>query len=120
MRGLSNREIEAALEEALGPEATVSRICETVQEEFDAWRQRDLSGFELDYLFVDASHFRMHNGARSELLLVAHGITTEGRAGFLHLDGVSAGQKPSPTREARATPERSPASLTTWTCLSRT
>lgn len=95
VRGLSDRDIEAALEEALGPEAalsrsTVSRVCESVKVEFDAWRQRDLSGFELDYLFVDASHFRMHNGARSEPVLVAYGITTEGSAVFLHLDGATA------------------------------
>jgi len=95
VRGLSDRDIEAALGEALGREATVSRstvsrICETVKVEFDAWRQRDLSAVELDYLFVDASHFRMHPGARSEPVLVAYGITTEGAAVFLHLDGVAA------------------------------
>jgi len=95
VRGLSDRDIEAALEEALGKEAalsrsTVSRICEAVKVEFEAWRQRDLSSFDLDYLFVDASHFRMHNAARSEPVLVAYGITTEGRSVFLHLEGVSA------------------------------
>ena len=95
VRGLSDRDIEAALEEALGPEAsvsrsTVSRICETIKVEFEAWRQGDLSGIELDYLFVDASHFRMHAGARSEPVLVAYGITTEGQPVFLHLDGASA------------------------------
>ena len=94
VRGLSDRDIEASLEEALGPEATVSRstvsrICETVKVEFEVWRQRDLSDVELDYLFVDASHFRMHDGARSEPVLVAYGITTEGTAVFLHLEGVS-------------------------------
>jgi putative transposase len=45
---------------------------------------------ELDYLFVDASHFKMHDGARSEPVLVAYGITTTGDPVFLHLDGVSA------------------------------
>jgi hypothetical protein len=43
-----------------------------------------------DYLFIDASHFKMHDGARSEPVLVAYGITTTGDPVFLHLDGVSA------------------------------
>lgn len=95
VRGLSDRDITAALAEALGPDATVSRstvsrICEQIKHEFDAWRTRDLSGVELDYLFVDASHFRMHDGARSEPVLVAYGITCEGNPVFVHLDGVSA------------------------------
>lgn len=56
VRGLSDRDIEAALAEALGLDAsvsksTVSRICEQIKDDFDAWRTRDLSGVELDYLF---------------------------------------------------------------------
>lgn len=95
VRGLSDRDITAALAETLGPEATVSkstvsRICEAIRDEFAVWRTRDLSEVELDYLFVDASHFKMHDGARSEPVLVAYGITTTGTPVFLHLDGVSA------------------------------
>jgi len=95
VRGLSDRDIEAALREALGPEATVSkstvsRICEQIKAEFDTWRTRDLSGVAIDYLFVDASHFKMHDGAKSEPVLVAYGITTEGNSVLLHLEGVSA------------------------------
>lgn len=95
VRGLSDRDITAALAETLGPEATVSkstvsRICEAIKDEFAAWRTRDLSEVELDYLFVDASHFKIHDGARSEPVLVAYGITTTGNPIFLHLDGVSA------------------------------
>jgi putative transposase len=83
VRGLSVRDVEAALAEALGPEAalgksTVSRVCQQVKDEFDAWKQRDLSGIELEYLFLDASHFRMHPGARAEPVLCAWGITTQG------------------------------------------
>jgi putative transposase len=52
VRGLSVRDVEAALGEALGPEAalsksTVSRICQAICDEFDAWKHRDLSGIEL-------------------------------------------------------------------------
>jgi putative transposase len=95
VRGLSDRDIEAALRESLGPDATVSkstvsRICEAIKEQFDTWRIRDLSEVSIDYLFVDASHFKMHDGARSEPVLVAYGITTEGNSVLLHLDGISA------------------------------
>jgi transposase-like protein len=95
VRGLSTRDIEAALRESLGEAATVSRttvsrICEAIKDEFECWRQRDLSEIQLDYLFVDASHFRMHGGARAEPVLVAYGITTAGKPVFLHLDGASA------------------------------
>jgi putative transposase len=83
VRGLSVRDVEAALAEALGPEAalsksTVSRICEVIKQEFDAWKTRDLTGIELEYLFCDGSHFRMHPGARAEPVLCAWGITTQG------------------------------------------
>ena len=76
VRGLSDRDIEATLAEVLGPEAalsksTVSRICAAIGEEFAAWRTRDLSGVRLDYLFLDASHFKMHPGAPAEPVLAA-------------------------------------------------
>jgi transposase-like protein len=91
VRGLSVRDVEASLAEALGPESTVSkstvsRICEAIKDEFDAWRTRDLTGIELDYLFVDGSFFRMHPGAPAEPVLVAWGITSSGKPVFLGLE----------------------------------
>jgi hypothetical protein len=84
VRGLSDRDIEATLAEVLGPEAalsksTVNRICSAIREEFAAWRARDLSGVRLDYLFLDASHFKMHPGAPAEPVLAAWGIDTDGK-----------------------------------------
>lgn len=90
VRGLSVRDVEAALAEALGPEAkvsksTVSRVCEAIKEEFDAFKARDLSEIELEYLFLDGSHFKFHAGAKAEPVLVAWGITTQGKPVLLHL-----------------------------------
>ena len=90
VRGLSDRDVEATLAEVLGPEAalsrsTVSRICQRIREEFTAWRTRDLSGIRLDYLFLDASHFKMHSGAPAEPVLAAWGITTDGKPVFVGL-----------------------------------
>lgn len=90
VRGLSDRDIEATLAEVLGPEAalsksTVSRICAAIAEEFAAWRARDLSGVRLDYLFLDASHFKMHPGAPAEPVLAAWGIDVDGKPVFVGL-----------------------------------
>jgi transposase-like protein len=53
VRGVSVRDVEASLADALGPEAalsksTVSRICEAIKDEFDAWKTRDLSGISVE------------------------------------------------------------------------
>jgi putative transposase len=90
VRGLSDRDIEVALAEVLGPEAalsksTVSRICQRIRTEFDAWKTRDLSGVRLDYLFLDGSHFKMHPGAPAEPVLAAWGIDTDGKPVFVGL-----------------------------------
>jgi putative transposase len=90
VRGLSVRDVEASLADALGPQATlskstVSQVCQAIRDEFAAFRARDLSGIELDYLYVDGSHFKMHPGARAEPVLVAWGITTHGAPVLLGL-----------------------------------
>ena len=81
VRGLSDRDIEALLAEALGPEAalsksTASRICARLKDDFEAFRNRDLTEVDLDYLLLDGSHFKMHDGTNAEPVLVAYGITT--------------------------------------------
>jgi transposase-like protein len=95
VRGLSTRDVEAALAEALGPEAalsrsTVSRVCEAIKDEFDTWRTRSLAEVELEYLYLDASHFKMHQGARAEPVLCAWGVTSDGKPVLLALDGANA------------------------------
>ena len=91
VRGLSTRDVEATLAEALGEDATVSRstvsrICTEIQAEMTAWQQRRLDELELDYLFLDASFFRYHVGAAAEPVLAAWGITTKGQPVFVGLD----------------------------------
>lgn len=95
VRGLSTRDIEASLTEALGPEAavsrsTVSRICEAIATEFAAWRTRDLSMVDPLYVYLDASHFRYHEGARAEPVLCAWAITADGKPALLGLDAITA------------------------------
>jgi hypothetical protein len=90
VRGLSTRDVEASLAEALGPQAAVSRsmvsrICEQISTEFTAWSTRSLASIDLDYLYLDGTCFRYHPGARAEPVLVAYGITTTGSPVFLGL-----------------------------------
>ena len=94
VRGLSVRDVEAVLADALGAEATlskstVSRVCEAIKTEFDAWKRRDLSAVTLEYLFLDGSHFKMHDGARAEPVLAAWGMTTEGQPLLVGLEAGS-------------------------------
>jgi transposase-like protein len=63
VRGLSDRDIEALLAEALGSEAalsksTASRICSQLTDRLDAFRNPDLAGIDLDDLLLDGSHLQ--------------------------------------------------------------
>ena len=95
VRGLSTRDVEAALTEALGESAavsksTVSRICADIKAQYDAWSRRRLDDVELDYLFLDGSHFRYHANAAAEPVLAAWGIDTDGKPVFVGLDAAAA------------------------------
>jgi putative transposase len=90
VRGLSDRDVEAMLSEVFGEQAAVSRstcsrICQRLRTEFDAWRRRDLTGVRLGYLYLDGSFFKLHPKARAEPVLVAWGISTDGKPVFLGL-----------------------------------
>ena len=90
VRGLSVRDVEATLAEALGDQAavsksTVSAICQQIKEEYERWAHRRLDEVTLDYLFLDASFFRMHPGSPAEPVLAAWGITTDGKPAFIGL-----------------------------------
>jgi transposase-like protein len=89
-RGLSTRDIEDALQEATGElvlsKSAASRIGEKLYEEFEAFQNRDLSGYEVEYLFLDAVYesIRKRFGVK-EALLCAWGICRDGRKVLLHM-----------------------------------
>jgi len=70
VRGLSVRDVEAALAEALGDQAAISKssVCGQIKDEYQAWASRRLDGITLDYLYLDASFFRMHPGSPARRL----------------------------------------------------
>ncbi len=43
------------------------------------FQNRDLTGIDLDYLFLDGSHFKMHDGSNAEPVMVAYAITSVGQ-----------------------------------------
>ncbi len=89
-RGLSTRDIEDLFEDAQGQpllsRTSVSEMTEALWEEYEGFCQRDLSGFEVVYLFLDAVYesMRLSRGPK-EGLLAAWGITRDGYRILLHL-----------------------------------
>ena len=91
VRGLSVRDVEATLAEALGDQAaisksTVSAICQARSRTSTRRGPGAAStSVTLDYLFLDARFFRMHPGSPAEPVLAAWGITTGGKPAFIGL-----------------------------------
>jgi len=87
--GLSTRDFRRALGKLWGDvglsRSTVSRADKTLHEALSAsWRRRDLSGEEVLYLFLDGVYLKMRAGkSPAEAVLVAHGITVEGKRTLL-------------------------------------
>lgn len=90
VRGLSTRDIEDLFKDAQGQRllsrSAVSEMTEVLWKEYKAFCERDLSGFEVVYLFLDAVYesMRFYRGSK-EGILVAWGITREGYRVLLHV-----------------------------------
>jgi transposase-like protein len=88
-RGLSTRDIEAAFTDAEGrrlvSRAAVSEITERLWEEYEAFTRRDLSEFDIVYLFVDGIAERLRAGCAREPVIAAWGIGRNGQKVLLHL-----------------------------------
>lgn len=91
VRGLSQQDVADAFAEAFDErvmsKSTVSRVARVIQEEFDAWRKRDLSKDPVLYLFLDAIYLPARQGGyQKDAVLCAYGITESGSKVLLHLD----------------------------------
>ena len=88
-RGLSVRDIEDAFKEENGrlllSKTAASQLGERLWEDYQAFAQRDLSEYEITYLFVDGIAERLRPGAKREPVLAAWGFTIEGRRVLLHM-----------------------------------
>jgi putative transposase len=90
LRGLSVRDVEAALEETFGEQvvgkSTVARVCKDTAQRYAAWCERDLSVHDLVYLYLDAIYLKLRpTDEPAEGVLVAWGITLEGQKVLLGL-----------------------------------
>jgi putative transposase len=84
VRGLSDRDIEAALAEVLGAEAalsksTVSRICQRLREEFQTWGTAIWARCGWATCSWMAATCKLHPGAPAEPVLAAWGIDVDGK-----------------------------------------
>ncbi|MFC1981434.1 IS256 family transposase [Chloroflexota bacterium] len=71
---------------ALLSRSSVSRITRRLQQDFDTWRKRDLSGFKVLYLFLDAMYVPLRQRVKEkEGVLCAYGILESGKKVLLHL-----------------------------------
>jgi transposase-like protein len=88
-RGLSTRDIEDALKEATGDpllsRTAVSELTDILWEDYEAFCQRDLSVFEVEYLFIDAVYEGLRSWGCSQGILCAWSICRDGRKILLHL-----------------------------------
>jgi len=92
-RGLSTRDIEDLLTEIsedgqtpLLSKSSVSQVTEVLWEQFDAFTRRDLSNFDVVYLFADAVHESLRQQAScSQAVLVSWGILRDGSKVLLHM-----------------------------------
>jgi transposase-like protein len=88
-RGLSTRDIEALFADEDGrsllSRTAVSEVTERLWTEYEAFAGRDLSEFEVVYLFVDGIAERLHLGQPREAVLAAWGVMADGKKVLLHL-----------------------------------
>jgi putative transposase len=81
--GLSQRDIEYSLEKALGQfvlsKSTVSELTDRLTQEYEAFRTRDLSGYEVAYLFMDAVSEPLRRWGSKTGVLCVWALCVDGR-----------------------------------------
>jgi putative transposase len=90
VKGLSTRDIEAALADTLEVDgvskSNVSQWCRQLSHDFERWQNRDLSEHKILYLFCDGIYLRLRpEDERAAAVLCAYGIREDGRKVLLHL-----------------------------------
>jgi transposase-like protein len=87
--GLSQRDIEYGLEKALGQfvlsKSAVSELTDTLTQEYEAVRTRDLSGYEVAYLFMDVVYEPLRRGGSRTGVFCVWALCVDGRKVLLTL-----------------------------------
>ncbi len=95
IRGLSTRDIEQTLvtveqgqEKPLLTRSVMSRLSERLTQEYEAFLRRDLSEFDVVYLFVDGVYESVRKYTNGQTILAAWAILSNGKKELLHLAAV--------------------------------
>jgi len=87
--GMSQRDIEYSLESALGQfvlsKSTVSEVSESLSQEYEAFRTRDLSSEPVAYLFIDTVYEPLRRWGQKTGVLCVWAICEDGRKVLLSL-----------------------------------
>jgi putative transposase len=87
--GLSQRAMESSLEKALGQfvlsKSAVSELTDSLAQEYEAFRTRDLSGYAVAYLFMDAVYEPLRRWGSKTGVFCVWAICVDGRKVLLTL-----------------------------------
>ena len=91
VRGLSTQDVSALYADTFGgsrlSKSTVSRVTQQLNQDFEAWRRRDLSDLPVVYVFLDGQYHAARQGTdEKEGVLSAYALLEDGRPVLLHLD----------------------------------
>lgn len=90
VKGMSQRDIEDALLEALRVDGTgrsvVTEVCRGLRGDFERWQDRDLSDLRILYLFLDGIYLKLRPEDRKSIaVLCAYGMLWNGKKVLLHM-----------------------------------
>lgn len=92
-RGLSTRDIEQTLtgedDEPIVSRSEASRMSEVLYEEYQRWTDRDLSEYDVIYLFADGVYESVRSISGGRAILCVWGICSDGRKVLLGLEAVT-------------------------------
>ncbi|MFZ3067085.1 MAG: IS256 family transposase [Gammaproteobacteria bacterium] len=93
LKGISSNDFADALKPLVGDEAknlspgVISRLKAAWEDEYQAWRQRDLSGKRYVYFWADGIHLQARLEDSVECVLVIIGVTEQGNKELLTIEG---------------------------------
>lgn len=90
VKGMSDRDIEDVLRNDLKlnkvSRSVISKLSQVLADEYNTWKNRDLSGINILYLFIDGVYLPVRQGSdEKEAVLVTYGITEIGTKVLLHI-----------------------------------
>ncbi len=90
VRGLSTRDIEDTFTDKSGKtflsRSVVSNLTETLIDEYHEFSERDLSMYDIVYLFVDGVYESIRRYTNNQTILCAWGICSDGSKVLLHIE----------------------------------